>query len=94
MQQRQGTLTPEHFGYSMPVDAPLYPAPPLRFQDAQFVVLTYETDADAAAAVLPAGLTLPLPLALDLLDRFCVGAHGGSRVVGHGHRYQRRQGER
>jgi acetoacetate decarboxylase len=45
----------------MPVDAPLYPAPPLRFQDAQFVVLTYETDADAAAAVLPAGLTLPLP---------------------------------
>ena len=59
--QREGTLTPERFGYSMPVDAPLYPAPPLRFQDAQFVVLTYETDADAAAAVLPAGLTLPLP---------------------------------
>ncbi len=61
MQHRQGALTPERFGYSMPVDAPLYPAPPLRFQDAQFVVLTYETDADAAAAALPAGLTLPLP---------------------------------
>ncbi len=59
--QRQGTLTPERFGYSMPVDAPLYPEPPLRYQDAQFVVLTYETDADAAAAVLPADLTLPLP---------------------------------
>ncbi len=59
--RRQGTLTPERFGYSMPVDAPLYPAPPLHYQDAQFVVLTYETDADAAAAVLPADLTLPLP---------------------------------
>ena len=59
--ERKGTLTPEQFGYSMPVDAPLYPRPPLHYQDAQFVVLTYETDADAAAAALPADLTLPLP---------------------------------
>lgn len=59
--ETKGTLAPERSGYSMPVDAQLYPRPPFHFPDTELVVFTYETDADAAAAALPAGLTLPLP---------------------------------
>lgn len=59
--EQGGTLAPERFGYSMPVDAPLYPKPPILYQDAQFAVITYETDPEAAARALPAGLALPAP---------------------------------
>lgn len=59
--QQTGTLSTERFGYSMPVDAPFYPRPPLHYRDAQFVIITYETDPDAAARALPADLTLPSP---------------------------------
>ncbi len=57
----RGTLAPERFGYSMPVDAPLYPRPPLHFPDAQFLAISYETDPDAAAGALPADVTVPSP---------------------------------
>jgi acetoacetate decarboxylase len=58
---QRGTLTPERFGYSTPIDAPLYPRPPWHYRDAQFVVVTYETDPDAAARALPADLALTSP---------------------------------
>lgn len=45
----------------MPVDAPLYPPPPLHFPDARFLVITYETDPVDAAGVLPADLSILSP---------------------------------
>jgi len=53
-----GRLTRQQFGSSMPVDAPAYPRPPYAYRDAELVVFEYLTDADAAAAVLPAPLCL------------------------------------
>jgi acetoacetate decarboxylase len=54
----QGKLTKADFGYSMPVDQPLYPAPPIEYKDSTILTYTYETDPDAAAAILPAPLCL------------------------------------
>jgi acetoacetate decarboxylase len=53
-----GRLTIQQFGTSMPVDAPAYPRPPYAYRDAELVVNDYVTDADAAAALLPASLEL------------------------------------
>lgn len=53
-----GRLTKQQFGASMPVDAPAYPRPPYAYRDAELVVFEYVTDADAAAALLPASLEL------------------------------------
>ena len=61
----------------MPADAPLYPKPPLLYQDAQFAVITYETDPDAAARALPADLTLPSPAVAQVIV-----AHYPSSSVG------------
>lgn len=56
-----GQLGAARLGASMPVDAPYYQAPPFYFRDAQAMTIAYETDAEAAAALLPQGLELPLP---------------------------------
>lgn len=56
-----GRLGPGRMGASMPVDAPYYQAAPFYFRDAQAMTIAYETDAEAAAALLPEGLDLPLP---------------------------------
>lgn len=55
----RGRLTKEHFAFSMPVDAPLYQKPPFYYKDARLAVFRYETDAEAAASILPAPLELP-----------------------------------
>jgi acetoacetate decarboxylase len=59
--ERSGRLTRENFGYSMPVDAPLYPKPPIYYRDAEAISVLYETDAEAAADMIPEGLVVPSP---------------------------------
>jgi len=57
----EGRLDRERFGASMPVDAPYYQSPPFFYRNARAMTLHYETDADAAADLLPKGIALPLP---------------------------------
>jgi acetoacetate decarboxylase len=57
--ERPGRLARQNFGYSMPVDAPLYPKPPIYYRDAEAISVLYETDAEAAAAMVPEGLVVP-----------------------------------
>ena len=54
----QGLLTKDKIGYSMPVDAPLYPPPPIFYEDPRIMLFPYLTDASRAAALLPAPLEL------------------------------------
>src|SRR5262249_19181546 len=44
---------------SMPAAGPSYPAGPYRFIDREYMVITYETDADVIAEQLPEPLELP-----------------------------------
>lgn len=48
--------------YSMPVSAPAYPKPPYRFYDREFIVITYRTDAEALAKIVPAPLKIVDPV--------------------------------
>jgi len=50
---RQGQLTKANFGYSVPIDAPLYQPFPVYYEDSTFLTFPYVTDADAAAKLLP-----------------------------------------
>lgn len=50
---KRGKLNKETFGFSMPVDAPLYPKPPVYYRDMESFTIAYETDEDAALALLP-----------------------------------------
>ena len=63
----KGRLTKDQFGYSMPVDAPLYAKPPIYYRDVETIGISYETDTDAALALLPEGLVLPEPATASLL---------------------------
>jgi len=56
-----GRLTREKFGYSMPVDAPLYPKPPIHYRNAESISVVFETASEAAAEMVPEGLTVPAP---------------------------------
>ena len=47
-----GKLNKDNIGYDMPVDAPLYAKPPIHCRFAEDMTITYETDADEAAALL------------------------------------------
>lgn len=62
-----GRLTRERFGFSMPVDAPLYQAPPFYYRDARALTVLYETEEEAAQNILPEGLELPLPTTVRLM---------------------------
>lgn len=53
-----GQLTPDKFGYSMPVDSPLYEPFPVYYRDVTLMLYSYVTDAKAAAALLPPQLEL------------------------------------
>lgn len=59
--ERIGRLKPDKLGYCQPVDAPLYPRPPYYCRDVQAITAIFETDEDAAAEMVPEGLTIPSP---------------------------------
>lgn len=62
-----GKLTRRAIGNrSMPCDAPYYQNAPFYYRDARAVTVVYETDAEAAAAILPEALQLPLPATMTL----------------------------
>jgi acetoacetate decarboxylase len=46
-------LTKQQFGYSIPVDAPLYEPFPLYYEDTRILMFPYLTDAARAAALVP-----------------------------------------
>ncbi|KWE50964.1 acetoacetate decarboxylase [Burkholderia ubonensis] len=48
--------------YAMPLTSPAYPKPPFRFIDREFVIITYRTDPDALARVVPAPLRPTEPI--------------------------------
>lgn len=48
-----GQLSKDKFGYSMPVDAPLYEPFPLYYEDTRILMYPYLTDARKAAALVP-----------------------------------------
>lgn len=56
-----GRLTTDRFGFSMPVDAPLYPKPPIVYKNVDAIQITYETEEEAALDSLPQGLELISP---------------------------------
>lgn len=53
-----GQLTKDQFGYSMPVDSPLYTPFPLYYEDIRILMFPYLTDATAAAALVPSQFDL------------------------------------
>jgi acetoacetate decarboxylase len=48
--------------FAMPPANPLYPKPPLRFVDREFIIITYRTDPEALARVVPAPLRVTEPI--------------------------------
>ncbi len=48
--------------YAMPLTNPSYPRGPYRFFDREYVIITYRTDPEAIAAVLPEPLVAPNPI--------------------------------
>lgn len=56
-----GKLSRADLGPSTPTDAPLYPAPPYTYPDADLLVIEYDTDPEAAARLLPAEAELGEP---------------------------------
>lgn len=63
----QGKLTKDQLGYCLPVDAPLYQRLPFYYKNVSILIYEYITDADAAAALLPAQLELTDPPTATLL---------------------------
>ncbi len=54
-----GQMTPEKFGFTMPVSNPPIDRPPYYFRNIESMTFVYETPTEAAAAILPEGLMLP-----------------------------------
>jgi acetoacetate decarboxylase len=48
--------------YAMPLSSPAYPPGPYRFVDREFLIVTYRTDPDKLAAVIPAPLEMTEPI--------------------------------
>jgi acetoacetate decarboxylase len=81
----QGQLTKANFGYSVPVDAPLYEPFPLYYENVSILMFPYVTPADAAARLLPSQLELaPVPgdTTGKLAGAVMVFAHYGFSTVG------------
>lgn len=55
----QGKFSPENFGFVMPASNPPIDRPPYYFRDVEAMTFVYETDSEAAAAILPQGLSVP-----------------------------------
>ena len=62
----KGRLTLDKLGYSMPPDAPAFPAPPYHYRNAQAVSIRFETDPEAALEILPEPLELREPASANL----------------------------
>lgn len=54
-----GAMTPDKFGFTMPVSNPPIDRPPYYFRNIESMTFVYETPTEAAAALLPEGLMLP-----------------------------------
>jgi acetoacetate decarboxylase len=54
----EGKLKPELFGYTMPVTMPPFDPPPYYYRGIEMLGFAYETDDEAAAAMVPEGLAL------------------------------------
>jgi len=79
----QGQLTKDKFGYSIPVNAPMYKPFPVNYKDAEVLSITYLTDPKAASKLLPDQLELadvpaPKPAAIAV----AIFAHYPSSTVG------------
>jgi len=48
--------------FAMPITSPAYPRGPYRFVNREFLIITYRTDPDALAAVIPAPLEMTDPV--------------------------------
>lgn len=58
---KQGHLTLQRFGYSMPADSPAYQRPPFYYKGARSIAVAFETDPEAVLEALPAALALSEP---------------------------------
>jgi acetoacetate decarboxylase len=56
-----GRLGKGRIGASIPVDAPYYQSPPFYYRDAVSMSIAYETDAEAAAELVPEGVEVVRP---------------------------------
>ena len=56
---KSGTLTKDKFGFSMPINSPIYGRLPVNYKGVSMLIYEYATDPDAAAALMPAQLQLP-----------------------------------
>ncbi len=61
-----GRLTLDKLGYSLPPDAPAYPAPPYHYRGAQALSIKFQTDPEAALEILPEPLELREPASANL----------------------------
>lgn len=57
----RGRLSKEQFAFTMAVEVPLYQKFPFYYTDVQLALFEYETEAEAAASILPAPLELTDP---------------------------------
>ena len=48
--------------YAMPITSPAYPRPPVHFVDREFIIISYRTDPEALAKVVPAPLVPMEPI--------------------------------
>ena len=48
--------------FAMPLTSPAFPPGPYRFVNREFLIITYRTDPEALAAVIPAPLTMTDPI--------------------------------
>jgi len=53
-----GKLQPKNFGFTIPVTNPPLDPPPYYYRGIELLAFAYETDDEAAAAIVPEGLTL------------------------------------
>ena len=79
----QGQLKKDKFGYSIPVNAPIYKPFPVYYDNAQVLSITYLTDPKAAAKLLPEQLALAdVPVPTPAAIAVAIFAHYPSSTVG------------
>ena len=62
----EGRVTREELGFSAPVDAPLFQKPPFYYRGVETITVLYETDQEAALALLPEGLEISSPATVSM----------------------------